>query len=203
MIDWSGFLSQWNAELISSPRLREELRNVSNGDLERAVENGWLGYPGATEAELMAAEHRLGMQLPPSYRSFLATSNGWLLPGYCIPKLWSTHEIEWLPTRHRESIDSWLEGEHLGTESTIAAIPDSEYFVYGEAQDTVTMRSGYLPTALDISAVEIAGTAMYLLNPQVIVGGEWEAWLWAHWLAGAYRYRSFEELMLGAYQTFQ
>ncbi len=136
----------------------------------------------------MDAENRLGRQLPPSY---------------CIPKLWSTHEIEWLPTRHRESIDAWLEGEHFGTESIIAAILDSEYFVYGEAQDTVTMRSEYLPTALDISAVEIARTAMYLLNPQVIVGGEWEAWLWAHWLPGAYRYRSFEELMLGAYQTFQ
>ncbi len=90
MIDWSEFLSQRNSELLSSPRLREELRNLPNDELERAVENGWLGYPGATEAELRAAETRSGRQLPPSDRSFLSTSKGWLFLGYCIPKLWST-----------------------------------------------------------------------------------------------------------------
>ncbi|HEY8599704.1 MAG TPA: SMI1/KNR4 family protein [Thermomicrobiales bacterium] len=202
MIDWSEFLHQWNSKLLASPELIEELKHWPNDDLEHAAENGWLGYPGVTEVELMTTEARLGRQLPPSYRAFLSTSNGWRFLGNRIPKLWSAQEIEWLPTRHRESIDAWLEGERFDTESAIAAIPDSEYFVYGEAQEPFTVRSEYLHTALDISAVEIAGTAMYLLNPQVIVGGEWEAWLWAHWLPGAYRYRSFDELVLAAYQTF-
>ena len=44
---------------------------------------------------------------------------------------------------------------------------------------------------------------MYLLNPMVVTPeGEWEAWMFAHWLPGARRYRSFWELMGGEYRMF-
>jgi len=45
------------------------------------VASGWLGFPGATEAETAAAEAHLGVTLPPSYRAFLRVSNGWHRPG--------------------------------------------------------------------------------------------------------------------------
>jgi hypothetical protein len=44
---------------------------------ETALETGWLGTAGATGEELAALEARLGLTLPPSYRSFLETTNGW------------------------------------------------------------------------------------------------------------------------------
>ncbi len=198
--DWLGFLKGWNAELLASRMLATVRRRNPSEDLERAVAAGWLGYPGATEAELAATETRLGVELPQSYRAFLATSNGWRWPEHFIPKLWSTDEIEWLPVRHQEGINAWREGEQLYGPTII---PDEEYFVYGDEQYSYSIRSEYLQTALDISAVERAGTAMCVLNPQVVRDGEWEAWFWAHWLPGAHRFGSFQELMLDLHQSFR
>lgn len=42
--------------------------------------------------------------------------------------------------------------------------------------------------------------AIYVLNPQIVTPeGEWEAWLFADWLPGAARYRSFQDLMQAEY----
>jgi len=41
-----------------------------------AEARGSVLRPGATEDEIVAAEARLGVTLPPSYRSFLAVSQG-------------------------------------------------------------------------------------------------------------------------------
>jgi hypothetical protein len=198
--DWLSFLTRWNAELLTSRLLAEVRQHFPSDDLERAVAAGWLGYPGATEAELAATEARLGVRLPPSYRAFLATSNGWRCPEHFIPKLWSTDEIEWLPTRHQASIDAWREGEQVYGST---AVSDEDYFVYGDEQYHYGIRSEYLPTALDISDVKIAGTAMCVLNPQVTLDREWEAWFWAHWIPGANRYRSFLDLMLYLHRSFR
>jgi hypothetical protein len=56
--------------------------------------SGWLGYAGATEAQLTAVEERLGTTLPPSYRSFLSVSNGWRITSSFVDRLWSTEELE-------------------------------------------------------------------------------------------------------------
>jgi hypothetical protein len=202
-LDWVAFLRHWNAEALASRLLREELSYTTDDELRMAVACGWLGFPGATEAELAAAEAQLGARLPNSYRTFLTVSNGWLWPSVHIPKLWSTAEIAWLPFRHREGIDSWREGERLYSQDYPVAVPDAEYLLYGAEQSPFTLRSEYLETALDISAQERAGTALYLLNPRVTSDGEWEAWFWAHWLPGAARYRSFAELMFGTYEQFR
>ncbi|RJL33649.1 SMI1/KNR4 family protein [Bailinhaonella thermotolerans] len=39
--------------------------------------DSWMGAPGASEEEIAALERRLGVSLPPSYRQFLAVSDGW------------------------------------------------------------------------------------------------------------------------------
>lgn len=198
--EWLHFLTVWNAELLTSRMLAEIRRRNPSDDLDRAIANGWLGYPGASETEIAEVEARLGVILPPSYRAFLATSNGWRWPELFIPKVWSTNEIEWLVTRHQDGITAWREGEQAYADTVI---PDEEYLIYGDEQQPTTMRSQYLQTALDISDVEIAGTAQYILNPQVSHDGEWEAWFWAHWLPGAERYRSFQELMQARYASFR
>jgi hypothetical protein len=35
-----------------------------------------------------------------------------------------------------------------------------------------------------------------LLNPQVVLEGEWETWLFANWLPSAQRYKSFRDFIL-------
>jgi hypothetical protein len=126
-------------------------------------------------------------------------SNGWLNTGSWVGKVWSTEEIAWYRTRHQDAIDAWLVGpsEHGGP----YPVSDEEYFVYGETQDTVSVRFEYLQTSLELT--EESGTEVYLLNPLVVTpDGEWEAWFLAHWLPGAMRYRSFWDLMQGEYQLF-
>jgi hypothetical protein len=190
-VDWIAWLSEWNAELLEVL----ERQPLHTSRLEAAditpdvIATCWLGYPSATEQAIQALEARLGNVLPSSYRSFLLVSNGWRLPGNTVPRLWSTTEIEWFATQNQEFITAL-------TPEMMPPVPDDEYFIYGDAQDSVTMRIEYLLTALQISAREVAGTATYLLNPQVVTeDGEWEAWSYAHWFPGAYRYRSFWELM--------
>jgi cell wall assembly regulator SMI1 len=41
--------------------------------------SGWLGRPPATKVEIDELEESLNVVLPPSYRDFLLTSNGWEL----------------------------------------------------------------------------------------------------------------------------
>lgn len=192
--NWRAFLRGWNDELLRSRRLADRLWHHPENDIKEAVAAGWLGYPGAPPAAIEWAEARLGATLPPSYRAFLMASNGWRDAGSFVQKLWSTDEIAWLATRHRERIDAWLEGERTYGEPL--PTPDEQYFVYGEGQESFIMRSEYLETALDISE-ERGGDGMYLLNPRIVTpDGEWEAWFWAAWLPGARRYRSFQELLI-------
>ena len=86
---WRPFLEQWNATLI---RMAEEEAwwNVSDA----AIAAGWIGSNGATEAQIAAAEARLGVRLSPSYREFLQVSNGWGTTGSFIYKFWAVEELE-------------------------------------------------------------------------------------------------------------
>lgn len=71
--DWHGFLGRWQEEWI--PREDEEEEEGEEGDGDRTAVR--LGRPGAREPAIAAAEERLGRRLPPSYREFLAVSDGW------------------------------------------------------------------------------------------------------------------------------
>ncbi len=190
--DWHGLLTPWSTALIEAG----EAEDISVPP--EVAASGWLGYPGATEAQLAAAEARLGTRLPPSYRQFLSVTNGWRQTGSFVYRLWSTEEIAWFRVRHQGWIDAYT-GPHDGDREPL---PDEEYFVYGEAQDPVKFRAEHLRTALEIS--DRGDAAIYLLNPQIVTPeGEWEAWFFANWLPGARRYRSFWELMQGEYRSFR
>jgi len=63
------------------------------------------------------------------------------------------------------------------------------------------LRASYLLTSLEIS--DRGDDSIYLLNPKIVTeDGEWEAWLFANWIPGAIRYRSFWDLMQAEYKNF-
>jgi hypothetical protein len=186
--DWLPFLEKWSREIAASPNHADKLP-------EDVIASGWLGFPGATEEEIEQAEDRLGVRLPPSYRTFLDATNGWRTTGTFIDRLWSVGEVEWFKVRNQEWIDAYT--MYGDTE-----ISDVEYFVYGEDQDSAFFRTEYLKTALEIS--DAGDSAILLLNPQVVTAeGEWEAWFFGNWLPGAARYRSFWDLMQAEYKSFR
>lgn len=187
MFPWKEFLTTWSEAILTSEFAYEVPR--------RARKAQWLGYKGATERQLVMAEQRLGITLPPSYRSFLAVTNGWQRTTQFIESLWPVSKIDWYAHRHQHLIDAWMEGSqpHLRP-----SIPDSEYLVYGSVDQP--FRDAYLQTALAISPLY---DGIYLLNPQTLTAdGEWEAWFFAAWNLGAARYPSFWELMQAEYQAF-
>lgn len=185
IFDWDNLLSHLNQTLIEA--IREDMQQPSASEIPAS---GWLGYPGASEELIVQAETRLGTQLPPSYRAFLQVSNGWRRSDWTELELWSVEQIDWFRIRNLDWINCW---QPYTPERP--SIPDAQYFVYGEEQDPVHLRREYLETALEISSNSGDGD-IYLLIPEVIdSNGEWEAWHFGNKLPGAYRYRSFYELM--------
>lgn len=185
---WHELVTQWNHQLLEHSWARQ-------GQLEEVLSSGWLGYSAATEAELVTAEKRLGTSLPPSYRAFLAISNGWRAVNPVISDLWPVQLIDWLAITHPEEITGW------GKAYRGLVVSDEDYFCYGEHQDCAFMRVEYLSTALEIGEQAYYESGLFLLNPQVQTAeGEWEAWMVAPWLPGAERYRSFLEMIQEEYR---
>jgi hypothetical protein len=178
--EWKTFLGEYNRELLSYEEVVEALPR-------ELIKAGWLGYAGASEDELVTAEKRLRTRLPPSYRAFLKTSNGWRFPSVSIFELWPAAKIAWFSDQNQDWIDAYVDGA-----ADAPPISDKEYMVYEAKQDCVKFRAEYLRTALQVS--ELGDSAVVLLNPKVVTPeGEWEAWFFANWLPGAVRYRSFAE----------
>lgn len=192
---WRPFLKKVSRDLLKDVRIREDLP-------EDVVASGWLGYSGASEAEIAALEKRLRMRLPPSYRTFLAETNGWRQCGSFIYKLWSCTEVRRFRERNQDWIDAYVHPDWGDEEAPEPPpISDEEYLVYGKKQDSCRFRTEYLQTALEIS--DRGDSAILLLNPKIIgEDGEWEAWLFANWMPGAKRYRSFRELMEADHRSF-
>lgn len=184
--DWGTWIREWNRQLLSRYDPSADEAFVDPRVTASVVAGGWLGAVGATEEQVAALETRLGARLPPSYRSFLLTTNGFLQPGVIVPRLLATDEVSWLRDVDPETIEAWL-----GASTVAAATVDSDAF------------ERHLPSALQVSARETVGTAMYLLNPEVVTGdGEWEAFYFAHWVPGVRRFRSFWALMHAEQEDF-
>ena len=173
---------------------------------KETIASAWLGYEGATKEEIFSLEKRLGTRLPPSYRCFLSVTNGWRNCGYFIYKLWPCSEVRWFRERNQAWIDAYVHPEPWWPKGQTPPpepppLTDKEYLTYGDKQDSCKFRTEYLQTALEIS--DIGDSAILLLNPEIVNhAGEWEAWMFANWHAGAVRYRSFWELIRGEYKNF-
>ena len=156
-MDWQTFLKNWSIAILESP-------HVEYYDLPpEAIESQWLGFAGATETQITAAEERLGTKLPPSYRAFIKVSNGWHNTGTFIDRILPVEEIIWF----RDASESLLEHATLYT-SQLEDVPfDPEY---DEAD-----YSHFLDTLLIAEPTEEEETM--LLNPRVKTdSGEWQAW---------------------------
>ncbi len=187
--NWKELLEKWNARILSSRR--------AESIPKRLIKRGWLGRTPATKEQIDALEKRIERKLPPSYRSFLEFSNGWEgCLTFSIDDLWSTEKVDWL----RETYGEWAGVFDSPFDKDEPVIPDEIYFIYGQQQDPFTMRNEYLKDTLCISS--LGDNALFLLNPLVTFGDEWEAWLLAEWLPGANRYRSFYDLMEAEYNKF-
>lgn len=191
-VDWASWLAQWNRELLARLALTQYNAFIERDVIPDVIAAGWLGYPGATEVQIAELEVHVSLPLPPSYRAFLTASNGFRQPGMIVPRLLASTEVEWFRVRNQDTIDTWV----AGLERSLREAPHML-----EREPDPFER--YLPTALEISACETVGTAIYLLNPKIIApDGEWEALYFAHWIPGVKRYSSFWALMQAEREAF-
>jgi hypothetical protein len=182
--EWEPFLKQWSQVILAAP-------DFEPADLPSdVIESGWLGLPGATDDQIRAAEARLGVDLPPSYRAFLKVTNGWRFTGGFARRLLPVEEIDWLRVQYQEWIQAWIEPWDATGWPGAAMAPHEP----GEPDYR------HLPDTLAIS--EAGDGAIFLLNPKVISpAGEWEAWFFADWVPGADSYASFWDMLQGQYQS--
>jgi hypothetical protein len=141
----------------------------------------------ALEEEIQAAEARLGLALPTSYRTHLLASAG--LPGDQGLVLLPVEGIERFALREPEWFAAWMDGYNSGVRplEPIEPLPN-------DPDDPATMPAGQLGDTIVISTT--ADMRLLLLNPSRIdPAGEWEAWDFANWYPGAYRYPSFAHLV--------
>lgn len=190
-IEWQALLAKINEQILRD----EDFRKGGIISQEQLTAN-WLGRPAATESELVAVEQRLLCKLPPSYRSFLATSNGFGPISPFIYDLCSTAEVNWLVDEEPELVELWEKDPILDDPE----LADNPYLLYDGNQFEGTLRPGHLRQCLMISYWGDAG--FLALNPVQQQDGEWEAWHFANWLPGAVRYRSFAELMQHSYDEY-
>lgn len=163
-------------------------RLVELGEInQEAVEGKWIGYPPAKEQEINAKEEQLGITLPPSYKQFLLSSNGFRNVSPFLNNLFSVEQVGW--TKNIE--EKWWIDMYTGSQSNVS---DKDYFDYSDKQDTVQCRDEYLPESLKVS--EWYDGMCIFLNPIVKHGEEWEVLEYATWYPGTQRYRSFEEFLI-------
>lgn len=137
----------------------------------------WLGFPPATEAQILAAEARLGRRLPPSYRAFLACANGWLNHAYFpigICALLGTEELFWVKDRQ---VLQW-QGEQEYNQVPFYDMQADWFFPWPAREQMLVIGHG-------------DGNEYLLLNPcEQTPRGEWEVWSW-HKECGFVRAESF------------
>ncbi|GGJ97246.1 cell wall assembly protein [Streptomyces camponoticapitis] len=180
---WGPFLERWNAEWAAAPRTREEAEeDGEEGRLEEMVEAG-LGFPPADEERITALERRLGATLPPSYRSFLAVSDGWRRAGSGVYLLGTSEGVHWHgdPFGFQEAYEKSLTS-HSSAEAVLVA----------------GMWSRALQLAVDSDMTDV------LLDPgDVNAEGEWALYIYRGY-SGEYpnRYESFGAFMREKYVEF-
>jgi hypothetical protein len=124
---WAPFLKELSEFRLSNPR-------VAAAVSEQKVKARWLGELPTTEQQIVALERRLGRSLPPSYRSFLVTSNGFHQPNSFIPRLYGADEVGRFDARNKEwaeafretyaNLASWLQISDVGDAAVVLLNPD-------------------------------------------------------------------------------
>ncbi len=91
--DWRSLLVRWSQEWADAQD------GETSAQDDEPLRTRWLGFPPAPEERLRALEERLGHRLPPSYRTFLAVSDGWRHAGDFVWVLAGTGQVR----RHEDA----------------------------------------------------------------------------------------------------
>jgi hypothetical protein len=183
-LEWRDLLLSWEADVHTWVKLNPTRDRIV---LEFKT-RGYLWNKGATEQEIEGCEQRIGVRLPPGYRTFLSVADGGLIISTVdTARLSRCSEIDWFAERYPDACQPW-------SEDVNAPVSDADYFKYGASQNTDFIRREYVPETLSISSDEELN--FHLLNPLVLWNGEWEAWDLGAKQAIVERFRSFEQLML-------
>jgi cell wall assembly regulator SMI1 len=120
----------------------------------------------AAAAAIKAAEKRLGVALPQSYRAFLKVKNGLEKYDWAGVEVLPVEQIAWARDADKGLIDA------CSSHPELADI------------------SSKLRASLLIGS-EPEGSERLLLVPADDQAAEWECWFHAHWVPGAQRHRTF------------
>lgn len=183
--DWAAPLARLNSILISTNRWRGEIP-------PEVLSSGWCGAPAASEEDIGRVESRIGLRLPPSYRSFLRVSNGWRPFNSFIERLLPVQEIERYETADPEDsilIQSTYKEDNL---------TDEQYLDYEAPHHNSGLRTRYYPSSFMVGTKwKTGGGELVLLNPNIVPAeGEWETIFFANWIPGNQRFRSFYDFVL-------
>ncbi|MFD8206702.1 SMI1/KNR4 family protein [Streptomyces sp. NPDC059695] len=170
--NWHDFLRRWQDEWVPHPDAEGEESGIP------------LGEPGADAAAIVAAEKRLGVRLPPSYREFLAVSDGWVVEQpAAIHRLGGAADIQWFGDPHAMTA---LYEERLGEEPSAEEV----------------LLAGMWRRALRLETESDASHA--LLDPgDLDEDGEWALYVYKGWSGEVPdRHPSFRAYMEAMYRGF-
>ena len=191
--DWTSALHRFRDNVLLELGDPEEAENAAgmlsyhapvSAQLIAVAERRECFVPPVDEAALANLEARLGTGLPPSYRRFLATTDG-LFAGNRISLL-PAADVDWFRRRDPHAVSVWMQ-------NTDDEADDEQYATYGPDQDCIHMRPRHLASALQVST-SLDGDVLLLVS-DVRFGEEWEAWFLGAKNPGAFRYRSFAEMI--------
>ncbi|MFD5310390.1 SMI1/KNR4 family protein [Streptomyces ardesiacus] len=172
--NWRGFLRRWQEEWMPRPE----------GEADGGPRSVVLGRDGAGEAAIVAAEERLGRRLPPSYREFLAVSDGWFVDQTAgVYRLGGVAEIDWFGDPYDMT-------------------PVYEGFLDDDPSREAVLLAGMWRRALRLETDSDASYA--LLDPgDRDEDGEWALYVYQGW-SGEFpdRYPSFRAYMEAMYRHF-
>jgi hypothetical protein len=192
---WQEFLTGWSHKVIQL-KLQAHLWGP------QADAGRWLGQASATEDQIRAVEAQLQTALPPSYRTFLALTNGWSVLTHFVWRVYPVEEIGRYGPRYPDNL-AILRGDFNNPINILTRL-------FGRANPVSAVDEDQIPVTQLESALEIAGgdytdAVEYVLNPHVQTAeGEWEAWIIRWWKPLAMeRYNSFWELMQAEYRRLE
>ncbi|MFG2517669.1 SMI1/KNR4 family protein [Streptomyces sp. NPDC048527] len=186
IFEWGPLLKRWSEEWLEGTAA-EEPEEFEELD-EEIVRRRWLGFDPAGPARLVALEERLRglgteVPLPPSFRSFLETSDGWRHAGGFVHLLAGVDRVA-------------PYGDPYGLQ------PMYEEQLDQDSAEEEVLRAGMWGLALQLS-LDSDMTDVLLDPGDVGADGEWAVYVYHGW-GGEYpeRYDSFRAFMEDMYKEF-
>lgn len=174
---WRAFLSEYRA-------VAERLARMDDALVYRFTD-----YAPALETDIVEAETRLGVDLPPSIRTFYLASNGWPADGWYRPAINPVHLLAFLKD-HDPGLYSLAEDAERTVGPWKDDPGDKRLEEYQIEQGVRVKRSIAMSYNTD-------DTETILTDPRMMNdAGEWPMGSWAHWHpAMEWSHRSFDDYM--------